>query len=286
MNFQLFNRFRAQHICLLFHSLREGGIAPAIHPELSVELSQVETLILQLKEEGFHFCLPWEGAGQKKTCSITFDDGYFNNTLFLSLAEKYHIPFIIFVSTFNVVSQMPFIWDIMKLKGIDDWGFARKNYLDMYEQFKPHDFESLMQFSHRPFTSEELLSFSVNPNVYLGLHTHSHQPLVGDYVDHVDWELDTNLEYLKAFKNILPKDVALPNGMYTQETIKKLRRRFDRIYTIQGGGFSLGASIINRISLINPHFGGDLMLQITKSFSFKRKILRNLKNVKYQWMSP
>jgi hypothetical protein len=270
-----------KHICLVLHCLRQTEAAPDVHPELSIPLSELEALILELKQQNFEFCLPQDAKNYSgKTCSFTFDDGYFNNQLFLKLAERYKIPFILFVSSYNIINKIPFIWDYMMNKKIQEWGFAKKDYRNIYSEIAKSDFQSLMTENHRPFTPEELLSFNQNTFAYLGLHTHSHQPLVGRFIDNAQFELEENRQFLKSYPKALLQDLALPNGLYDRKTLNILRGSCSRSYTIRGGGFSPDSNIISRISLINSTYGGKLITQIEKSFSVKRKLLRIIESLK------
>ena len=94
-----------KNICLVIHCIRQkSSPEPQIHRELFISRSDIENLIINLKEEGYCFKLPGNiGQSDGPVCSLTFDDGYFNNQDFLEVAEKYNIPFILFL-TFPTLS--------------------------------------------------------------------------------------------------------------------------------------------------------------------------------------
>lgn len=272
-----------KNLCLVIHCLRDSSHSePKAHRELFIQLDDVEALITSLKSEGYRFILPGDVKDSDgPACSLTFDDGYFNNSYFLELAEKHDIPFILFLTSYNVIHQIPFIWDIWDATRTADWRISSVNYLKLYENMSPHERDLLKIDNHRPFALEELEVFAAHPMVHLAPHGHTHQPVVGKYLSGIDAEIDNNISFLEKFGNILKEDYSFPCGLYTRRTKRRLLQRFQRIYTIDGGGFSPGENVINRISLINPDFGGPLREQIARSFSAKSRLLRRAINIRY-----
>lgn len=272
-----------KHLCLVIHCLqRENSIRALAHKELFIQLKDVEKMIKTLKRMGYKFVLPMEiKESDGPTCSLTFDDGYFNNSYFLELAEKYSVPSILFLNSYNIINQMPFIWDIWEATRDGKWRMSFFNYRELYEKLRLEEIDLLKNENHRPFTMEELTAFSSHPLVYLAAHTHTHQPVVGKYIKNMNYEMEENISFLNSFSSSLVDDFSLPCGLYTLSTKKMLLERFQRIYTIDGGGFSPSDRVINRISLINPDVGGDLMAQIEKSFQWRPRLLRKIMNIRY-----
>jgi peptidoglycan/xylan/chitin deacetylase (PgdA/CDA1 family) len=272
-----------KHLCLLIHCFQRSYSQNIIsHKELFIQLKDIEKMIRSLKQSGYKFVLPMEiQETNGPTCSITFDDGYFNNSYFLELAEKYSVPIILFLTSYNIINQKPFIWDIWEAKRNGKWRMSFFNYRELYAEQNPEEKYLLQNENHRPFTMEELKSFSSHPLVYLAPHTHTHQPIVGKYINNIESEIEENISFLKSFSSPLLNDFSLPSGLYTKLTKKVLLERFQRIYTIDGGGFSPLDRFINRISLVNPDVGGDLMSQIEKSFHWKSKSIRKITNMRY-----
>jgi len=272
-----------KHLCLVIHCLqRETSKSPLAHKELFVQLKDLEKMIGTLRHIGYKFVLPMEiKESNGPTCSLTFDDGYFNNSYFLELAEKHDIPFILFLTSYNVIHQVPFIWDIWEATRTDNWRISSFNYLKSYENIVPYERDLLKNDNHRPFSPEELEVFAAHPMVRLAPHGHTHQPIVGEYIEGIDAEIDNNISFLAKYENTLKQDFSLPCGLYTRSVKQRLLKRFERIYTIDGGDFSPGERVIHRISLINPDFGGPLREQIKRSFSKKSKLLRKAINIRY-----
>ena len=272
-----------KHLCLVIHCLqRETSKSTLAHKELFIQLKDIEKMIRTLRQSGYKFVLPMEiKEHEGPTCSLTFDDGYFNNSYFLELAEKYSVPSILFLNSYNIINQIPFIWDIWEATRGGKWRMSFFNYRELYENLRPEEIDLLKNENHRPFTMDEIKTFASHPLAYLAPHTRTHQPIVGKYITNMDSELQQNISFLNSFSSSLVNDFSLPCGLYTPSTKKMLLERFQRIYTIDGGGFSPSDRVINRISLINPDVGANLMAQIEKSFQWKSRLLRKIMNIRY-----
>jgi peptidoglycan/xylan/chitin deacetylase (PgdA/CDA1 family) len=271
------------HLCLAIHCIRrEGSPEPHAHRELFIGIPELEALFASLRDEGYRFALPGEAAEKNgPVCSVTFDDGYYNNRHFLETAEKYSIPFILFVTSYNVMRRIPFMWDVWEATRVGRWPLSSASYKKLYESMSPDERDLLSNDTHRPFAPEELEAFAAHPLVRLAPHGHMHQPMVGKYLEGMDREIGENLSFLSGFKNALTDDFSLPCGLHTRRLTRKLLARFRRIYTIDGGGFSPQDRVINRISLINPDVGGPLRGQIQQAFSVKARLLRKAINIRY-----
>lgn len=272
-----------KNLCLVIHCIsNKSSPAPQVHPELFIRLADVQELLIYLKAKGYCFKLPGDiGRSDGPVCSLTFDDGYFNNSYFLETAEKHGVPFILFLTSYNVIHQVPFIWDVWEATRTEKWPISSANYRKLYENMTHNEKDLLNNDTHRPFSPEELEAFAAHPLVRLSPHGHTHQPMVGDYTEGIDAEIDNNLAFLARYRNMLKEDFSIPCGFYTGRLKKKLLTRFERIYTIDGGSFSPGDRVIHRISLINPDFGGPLREQIKRSFGVKSRLIRKALNIRY-----
>lgn len=275
-----------KHICLLIHCLKKDfNEKVLVHEELFIHLKDIEDMLNALAKAGYKFTLPMKVERKDvPTCSLTFDDGYFNNSYFLDLADKYAVPFVLFVTSFNIRSQIPFLWDVWEATRSDKLHLSHIDYREFYEHLEANRERQeglMLNDNHRPFNDRELGAFACHPFAHLALHTHTHQPLIGKYTRDMHATLEENVSYLKNFMNPLLTDLSLPCGLYTNSTLKILLKRFKRIYTINGGGFSASDRVINRISLVNPIVGGDLMTQIKKSFKWTSIARRKIVNIRY-----
>jgi len=272
------------NLCLLAHCLSVPTSTPPLtHPELFIPLGDVEELLEQLAAEQFEFCLPGsESPASRKTCSFTFDDGYANNLHFLPLAEKFQLPFVLFLSSINIAEQLPFLWDIESLTR-SQWRFWEEDYRSAYRSVDAGAKEKLLQDeNHRPLTLAEMQTLSENCWAHFGLHTHSHQPLVGRFLAQAALEITENSRFLAKYPRVLNRDLALPCGFYTHWTAKYLLKNLvDRVYTVDGGATRPGSPFIHRVTLVNPTIGGDLRSQISNSFSRGVKLRRKMVNLRY-----
>ena len=272
-----------KNLCFVIHCIRDkSSPEPQAHRELFIPLADVEILFTSLKAEGYCFRLPGEAVESNgPVCWLTFDDGYYNNSFFLETAEKLGIPFIVFLNSYNVAHQVPFIWDIWEATRTERWPISSADYQKLYESLNRNERDLLYNDSQRPFTQEELSMFAAHPLVHLAPHGHTHQPMVGKYLKRIDAEIDNNLSFLAKYGNTLKDDFSLPCGLCTGRVKKRLLTRFERIYTIDGGDFLPGDRVIPRISLINPDYGGPLREQIKQSFGLKKRLLRKALNIRY-----
>ena len=265
-----------QDLCLLFHCLSvDPTWTPRYHPELFVCGEQLEQFLTDLKRQGYIFRLPNEAQGTEgPVCSVTFDDGYYNVHHFLPIAEKLEIPFLIFLTSYNVQHQVPFIWDLWEAINHSVFEYGSVDYDDFYGRLTAGQKELIYDDNYRPFTKDELEELSASPWVKYGLHSHTHQPLVGIGMEDLKKDLETNRRFLDQFGNALTTDFSLPNGACEPKLIPELLAMFERVYTIEGGCYHTADRVINRISLVNTEMWGSLESQVDRSFSLRSRIRR------------
>jgi len=267
------------NLCLIFHCLKDdNSLDNDIHSEMFVHRKEVEELIIQLKKEGYVFKLPQDAKKGEKVCTFTLDDGYANNKIFLDIAKKYEIPFILFLSSYNIISQRPYLWDTFTKTEGHMYHISKFDYIKYYNEVVT---DPSLGDNYRPFIEKELHSFNDNSYAKIALHSHYHQPYVGNFLEKCEEDLNTNREYVSRFSNTLLEDFALPCGLYTKRTISILKKKCQRIYTTDGAGYKAGSRVISRISLVNPKVGGPLMDQIKSSFKLKNKLRRFVAIKKY-----
>ncbi len=282
----------SQNICLVFHGLRLANETAPYHRELFISVDEVEALLHKLREAGYTFALPGD-VSAVPTCSITFDDGYFNNTRFLPLAERYDVPFILFVASYNIRTQTPFVWDAWAASKSEPWPLSKIDYRGLYNDFQNAGLTAKAQELsssdlYRPFSVAELKRFASHPNVRLALHSETHQPPVGGYRTRFAAELAENKKFLRELlsvddvstSKISVDDFAFPCGLYDSRSMREARKNCARVYTIDGGPMKSGP-VISRISLVNPEVGGPLEQQIESWLGWKMRVRRQLTNLRY-----
>ncbi len=285
-----------QNICLVFHGLRFANETAPYHRELFISVDEAESLLSQLKTAGYSFALPGDvGSEAGPTCSITFDDGYFNNTRFLPLAERHNVPFMLFVASYNIRNQIPFVWDAWAAAKNEPWPLSKIDYRGLYKDFQSAGLAAKSQELassdlYRPFSVSELKQFAQHPKVHLALHSETHQPAVGCYTSRLTAEIAENKKFLGDLMTsagtktpnakISIDDFAFPCGLYDSRSMREARKNCSRVYTIDGGPMKNGP-VISRISLVSPEVGGPLEQQIERWLGWKMRVRRQLTNLRY-----
>ena len=212
-----------------------------------------------------------------KTVTITFDDGYYNNRLFKELAQRYEIPYLIFVSSYYAQSSKGFPW-----MEVDGATYAGMHDFDYYQYFA-HGQESSgsrkvktapASDDQRPMSFKDLKELLSDGLSEVGCHGYYHQPLSEKYQHHLQNERNLGFNALQENLEVSPRYYALANGMYTRQVVKQLLETFDRVLTIDGRPYRPRHRVIHRMSLINPEIGGPLTAQIDRSLNPARQLKR------------
>ena len=179
----------------LFHSL--------FRDEREIELGQVDplqrTTVEQFRQfvdyylrHGYQFVTPEQVlAGLRpggKYALITFDDGYFNNTLALPVLEEFGVPAMFFISSENVRAGKCYWWDVLHRELLGRGASPRQVYregvvlkamptekieAELAARFGQRAFDPRGDLD-RPFTPGELRGFARHPTVRIGNHTANH----------------------------------------------------------------------------------------------------------------
>lgn len=276
---------KKEHLCLAFHAMREDIATPEINSNLFISVSEMDHLMGRLQGLGYKFVLPEERDKFDKTCSVTFDDGYANNALFLKIAEKYSIPFVVFLSGINIEKGLPFLWDLKESEKNNHWSWKKDDYERQYLLVQTSTIDKLRSSEHyRPFTLKELTDLSKSSLFFISNHTFSHTPFSSSYSRNFKQEIDFCKEYFKNFKNYLSEDIALPCGLFTLGWMEELKKNFKRIYTINEGVSKIEGQVIHRVSLESPLVAGDLLAQIEKSMKPKRYLKKKLSMLRHSYI--
>ncbi len=263
------------------HAISSGTVdEPLVNKALSISESEFEDLIIRLLKAGFLFSELGDNTQQstQPKCYITFDDGYRNSLNFLKLAEKYHIPFTYFLTGFNILNEIPFIWDIYEYYKLGPLShFA--SFSHAYDKIRLQDMRPLLKQSHKPLSLNDLEFLDKHELVSFANHGFTHQSYVSGYESFIREEVNKGEDFLRRYKSYKNSEFALPSGLHTKSAIKDLSCSYRRIYTIQGGYSDLSKSLVNRISLVNPKFNIDLMGQIKRSLLKKSKAKRTVSNL-------
>ncbi len=226
-------RERAGLLAFLFHSLFRDDREIALNqvdPLERTTVSQFQTLIQYYRNCGYQFIGPDDLRDglrpDGKYALITFDDGYFNNTLALPVLRKYQVPAVFFISTDHVREGKCFWWDVLYrerlARGATPAQIHREGVLlksrtterieaELKSRFGADSFRPRGDID-RPFTPAELREFARMPQVCLGNHTANHAILTNYPTDEIRSQVLRAQNSLTAMTGVRPCAIAYPNG--------------------------------------------------------------------------
>jgi len=279
----MFYNKKKMNISLLFHGIEYDKNKAEINCEMFIDIFEIKKLIIFLKKKNFKFIFCNEFINSEKTCSISFDDGYSGVKEFDDFSIEHSIPYTLFLNSYNIINNSPFIWDLYKLQNKKNFNFLL-DYKKNYSLINKKIISSLKKKKiYMPLNTNDILRLDKNPFVKFSLHTHFHQVLIGSFFKKYNEEISKNIEFLNNYTKSDVKSIALPCGLYDANLIDKLQNNFNKIFTINGG-VAKNQKIVNRISLINP-LKISLLDQIEYFLSNKFIIKRYLVNKKYSLIS-
>ncbi len=208
------------------------------YPQQEISVSQFEEIVRYFVERGYRFVSPAEMLGgldpQGKYGTLTFDDGYFNNTRALPVLEKHKAHATVFVSARHVNPGKAFWWEALyrarRRKSLSmseiyeemgKWNGMRSNDIEagLFSELGK-DFLRSAGDADRPFTAMELKSFSTSPYISIGNHTADHAVLTA-YDDAGAFRMIAEgQEILEAIIGYKPLAIAYPNGAWTRTIVE------------------------------------------------------------------
>src|SRR4051812_22398653 len=217
----------------LFHSLfrdkREMDLN-VVEPLERTTVSHFRQFIEYYLEHGYRFVSPTDLlsglAPDGKYAMITFDDGYFNNSLARPVLEEFKVPALFFISTNHVLQNKCYWWDVFYRERTTQGATRRQIYRETValKGLRTEQIEAqlLARFGEtaltprcdvdRPFTPTELHDFAASPFVHLGNHTANHAILTNYTPDEVRQQVETAQTALQEMTGLVPTTIAYPNG--------------------------------------------------------------------------
>ena len=227
---------RAGLLCFLFHSLflDETQIAAnVVDPLQHTTVAQLRQFIEYYLESGYRFIGQDELLGDLdpngKFALLTFDDGYFNNTLARPLLEEFKVPAVFFISTDNVRENKCYWWDVL-YRELMAKGASPKTIYGEQVAFKKLQTEQMEENLRerfgagaftprgdidRPFSTAELRDFAQSPFVYLGNHTADHAILPNYTEEQIREQIASAQHWLSELTTKPVVSIAYPNGDFT-----------------------------------------------------------------------
>jgi peptidoglycan/xylan/chitin deacetylase (PgdA/CDA1 family) len=257
-------------VTVLFHKLHEDGSESRseLAPQLSASVEFFREFVQVMLEGGYALLSPAQvHAGFKpagRHLMITFDDGYFNNTLALSVLEEFRVPATFFVSVGNVLENKAFWWDALsrQLSRAGTSQAIQKASIETLKTQTPQKIESYLREHFgssvlepgddrdRPFTPGELSQFAQSPWVHLGNHTRDHAILTNCAPQEIAHQIRSCQETLAELVGYCPIAIAYPNGNHSPQVVE----------ASMAAGLRLGFTVLPQRSRVNRNDESRMML--------------------------
>jgi peptidoglycan/xylan/chitin deacetylase (PgdA/CDA1 family) len=225
----------------LFHSLfrdRMEVALNAIEPLERTTVAQFRQFVEYYLNHGYRFVSPVDLlkglSPDGKYAMITFDDGYYNNTLALPVLEEFQVPGLFFISTNHVKQNKCFWWDVLyrerlaqgaRRRQINHETRALKSFTT--EQIEEH---LIARFGpdalrprcdvDRPFTPAELRQFAASRFGHIGNHTANHAILTNYSSEQIRRQIQSAQDDLREMTGQTPIAIAYPNGNHNAQIVE------------------------------------------------------------------
>ncbi|MFP6808060.1 MAG: polysaccharide deacetylase family protein [Pseudomonadales bacterium] len=153
------------------------------------------------------------------------------------MLQEYKVPALFFIATHNVLNNECFWWDVVyrelsrQQQGRGEISAAQKRYKslshdEIIASLQREFGDKVMQHVSdidRPFTPDELRTFSTSDYVDIGNHT-SHHYILDRYPPDIQREqMQACQNDLSSMVELQPGIVSYPNGNYNRETLREAR---------------------------------------------------------------
>jgi peptidoglycan/xylan/chitin deacetylase (PgdA/CDA1 family) len=231
-------------MCFLFHSLfrdeREIDLN-LVDPLQRTTVRQFRQFVEYYLNHGYKFVSPQEVIGglapRGKYALITFDDGYFNNSLARPVLEEFEVPAVFFISSNHVRQNKCFWWDVLyrerRARGMSHGRIYREAVsmkslrTEVIEERLTHEFGSAAFKPRgdldRPFAPHELRDFASSPFVHIGSHTYNHAILTNYTTEEIREQLADAQSALLEMTGKAPVAIAYPNGAHDERVVNACR---------------------------------------------------------------
>jgi peptidoglycan/xylan/chitin deacetylase (PgdA/CDA1 family) len=227
-------------VSVLFHSLYrdEGQLSdPSLAPNQNVTVENFRAFVGGMLERGYTAVSPAAiDAGLAcggKYLAITFDDGYFNNTLALDVLQQFEVPATFFVSADHVLQNKAFWWDALHRQLASAGAPARVLAAELrkLKSLPPEQIEQTLRTRFgasalrprsdldRPFAPGELRDFARSRWVHIGNHTCNHAILTNCAAQDVRRQISGCQEALQELVGYAPIAIAYPNGNFSESVV-------------------------------------------------------------------
>ncbi len=236
-----FGAERPALLVFLFHALFRDAKEISldhVNPQQGVTVEHFSTFVDYFLEHGYSFVGPDEVLSgldpTRKYALITFDDGYFNNTLALPVLAKYRVPAVFYVSTNHVLQQKCYWWDVVyreRRRRGQPMATVRREIHDLsggthveierylHDTFGPTAKDPISDID-RPLREHEFVEFARQPYVVIGNHTTDHGLLPNYSAEGVRQQISEAQEVYARLLGQRPNSIAYPAGRYNQQVVE------------------------------------------------------------------
>lgn len=231
-------------IPFLFHSLfRDASemARNAVDPLDRTTVAHFRDVVEYFLSHGYRFVAPEDVlAGLPpggRYAMLTFDDGYYNNTLALPVLEGLNVPALFFISADHVRLGKCFWWDVLYRERLARGATPRAVQLEGHalKLLPTGQIEKRLKSwfggdcltprgdIDRPFTPAELKEFARHPRVRIGNHTADHAILTNYSPEEARRQVVAAQQWLEATTGVTPVSIAYPNGDHSDAVVSACR---------------------------------------------------------------
>lgn len=235
-------------VAALFHVLhptRDDPAANALAPTQHVTIDDFRRFIDAMLSAGYAVVsseqLAQGCAHARKQLMLTFDDGYFNNTLALPVLEEFGVPATFFISTRHVLEGKSFWWDAAARAM---HGKSRHEIDATLRRFKKKTGQEIeaellaaggsralqpLSDADRPMRPSELRDFARSRWVVLGNHTADHTILTNCGEQEARSAIAEGRRQLQELTGVRADAIAFPNGAHSPDVVEAARSEGHRV---------------------------------------------------------
>jgi peptidoglycan/xylan/chitin deacetylase (PgdA/CDA1 family) len=212
-----------------------------VKPQQAMTCEHFRRFIEYWLELGYTFVAPRDLLGglnpQRKYVMLTFDDGYFNNFLAVSILAEFGVPAVFFISVNHVRDQKCYWWDVLYRErrrqgrsleqiGREQIRMTRGGHNEIEQgirdNFGPDALKPRGDID-RPMTVDELKEFARHAQVEIGNHTLDHAVLCNYTGTAVRQQIHGAQAAYQEMLGLRPISIGYPGGAFNQDVLDACR---------------------------------------------------------------
>ena len=229
----------------LLHGLydeRSGFDREAVVPSLQLSLGRLRRFIDFFLGKEFTFVSVADVLGGLPEGGhyvlLSFDDGYFNNTLAIDILAEFQVPAVFAISTGYIETGRAY-WGDALWRGLHRAGKGEKEFIDAVRELKTKPFHAIeaeiaewfgkdifrpVGDGDRPMTAAELRDFATARFVSLANHTTDHAILTNHDDAGIEAQISGAQAKLQELVGFAPDCIAYPDGAHSERVVGAAQR--------------------------------------------------------------